>query len=151
MNELPCGLIGLDCSDCQEEECTALDSGFGGKQKYDAMGKVSIKFDCITEIEQNVLFELDDPLDYYWIFDIPKDQIREVFNGALSEYCTPGQADVIRLRYQWHKERAVQLTFDEIGELLGITAEGARQRFLSGIKSLKEALSKKEPYNDEAA
>lgn len=146
---LPCGIIGGSCSSCPLTECTAGEYGiYDNRPKYDAMGRVSILYDCYTDIEENLKHEIDDPDDYVWPWPLQPEELKPYLEELADKVCTEKQAQIIKLRLKWDKHRAVHLTFNEIGEILGISRQTVTEQFKAGIKRLRKALGEDPLWED---
>jgi RNA polymerase primary sigma factor len=66
---------------------------------------------------------------------------------ALREYLTPREADVVRLRFGLDQD-GLDRTLGEVGELLGISRERARQVEVEALTKLRRAGSFRERFHD---
>lgn len=146
---LPCGIEGDDCSSCPYTECIATTSQLcGKKKKYDAMSKVSILYDCYSDIEQHLTVEPDSSDDYFWPWPLQPNELKSYLEDLADKVCTEKQAEIIRLRLRWDKHRAVPLTFKEIGIALGISKQAASEQYKAAVIRLNKALQGEPLWED---
>ncbi len=138
---LPCGLRGTDCSSCTLLKCSAGEYGiYGSKPKQDAMGRVSIRYDCYSDIEDKLTIEPDNPEDYVWPWPLQPVELRNYLDGLATEVCTDKQTTVVKMRHRWDVERDVGLTFKQIGKLLGIKRQSVTQQYYAALRRINKAL-----------
>lgn len=145
MNQLPCGKLGEDCINCNEETCDAPDHK---APKHDAMNRVSIRYECISDIEESLLVVPNNGDDYVWPWPLDPTELKVHLNDIATEVCTDKQATIVRLRHRWDKERAVGFTFKQIAEVLGVSIETVRQQYHAALRHIKEALLSDPVWSD---